>query len=189
MFVLFALFCCKNDEKQKPVLPDGDSIKIEKTKNSTLENTTEIIPASRFPFWLEELHTPNTKNVISNQIREYVQITDNLSSCIISYNDGVCLKSVLLTYLSKQAVDEVSLEENCDHDQSLANYSWSEYRKSNERTFWSTNYHIILPDSLKNSEGRSIEGIDIDTFAETKKGITMRFEIQDSGKILTAIID
>jgi len=146
------LFACNRKPKEKT-----QSVSIEEKVKKEVSTTPIITPFeikktnSTFPKWVSNLYnktegTEYYKN--THEIIQFNKLNDSLSSSIIISNDGICAKYFLATQLSKKEIDFIEIAEECDHEQSIPEYTWSEYKIINSRKVNTTEYNEFIPDSL-----------------------------------------
>ncbi len=180
------LFACNNKPKEIP-----QSIPVEKKIENEVSTSTKIPPfkiinsSSTLPVWISNLYNKTEETdyyKITHEVIQFNIINDSLSSCIINSNDGICAKYFLATQLSKKEIDFIELAEDCDHEQSIPEHSWSEYKIINSKKVNTTEYNEFIPDSLL-IDGEIPIGKGLEDFEFIRSVKNFEFNILKNGNI------
>ena len=176
---------CNNPKKKNvEVVPKKEKTESDKTRiplTFSNESNTE------FPNWIKEINKEINDELgqyLNNDIEEFNELNDSLSTCVFVSNDGVCSKYSLATYLNQKKVENVEIGIECDHDMSIPKHEWQEFKFSSAKTFQTIGFSEYVHDSLIDNNGYMKEEHDF-MESETKiDSIIKIFEINKMGNII-----
>ena len=175
LLVSFLFLNC-NDSKEKTniLIRKKNTEKINQTESVTLKeqdtikNSNKNLPKSNetqneYPDWLNIINGEINKELgqyASSKIIKYTKLNDSLSYAIFDFNDGVCSKYSLETYVNEKEVDYLEIGQSCDHDLSTPEYKWKEYEIIDPKKIKLKEYREYVHDSLIDSKGNMKEEYD-----------------------------
>ncbi|WP_271766246.1 hypothetical protein [Aquimarina algiphila] len=193
------LFLNCSDSKKKTNIPIAkkDSELINQVEVSTTEEqnivkkSNKSLPVSNktqteYPDWLNIINREINEELGQygkSKINKYTKLNDSISYAIFEFNDGVCSKHSMDTYLNEKEVDHIEISVGCDHDLSVPEYEWKEYEMITPKTIKLKEYREYAHDSLIDSNGYMKDEYDF-LEVETKiDSVINLFEIQANGEI------
>lgn len=186
IIILIILISGCNNLKKKTVdiIPEKVKNESNKTKiTTTFSNESN----SKFPNWINKINSDINDELgqyQNNDIEEFNELNDSLSTCVFVFNDGVCSKYSLATYLNQKEIESIVIGIECDHDMSTPKYKWQEFEFLSATTIRTIAYSEYVHDSLVDAKGYIKEGYDF-MESETKiDSIIKIFEINKIGKII-----
>lgn len=196
VFPLLFLNC--NDSKKKTDVPIQKLVsdintqtEISITDQDTLKsNLIDIVISNKtqsdYPNWLNNINKEINVELSeygNSKINSYTKLNDSISYAIFEFNDGVCSKHSLETYLNEKEVDQIEISVGCDHDLSIPEYEWKEYQMIEAKTIKLKKYREYVHDSMIDSNGYMKSEYDF-LEADTKiDSVITFFEIQANGDI------
>lgn len=171
--ILYLLSC---DNSNKEIKDTGNKEKQEES----------ISIESELPNWLIEIY-PDTIDgdyfSTSKKVTQFIKLNDSISYCIYKETDGVCLNHHLVVFINQVEAHSYLIEEGCDHDQSFANYSWSEYKIVDDFNVESTTYYENFHDSIIDKEGMFKVGKSFENSTLLYDTLTTAYQILNTGEI------
>jgi len=114
------------EKKQEVISIEANNNSSTQKKNG-LEHLQETL--SKFPAWLEEAKPDQ----LDSKIISFQELNDSLSYAIFENSSG-CITQNLETFLNEKKIDDLEIQEICDHDQNASVQKWKEYRLSNSNS-------------------------------------------------------
>jgi len=187
-----------NDSKKKTDTPiekkvsDTNTLtEISATEQDTLKSNPNDIHTtnkiqSGYPNWLNNKNGEINEELSeygNSKINKYMKLNDSISFAIFEFNDGVCTKFSLDTFLNEKEIDALEISVSCDHDLSIPEYEWKEYQLIEPKTIKLKEYREYVHDSLIDSNGHMKDEYDFSE-AETKIDTVISFfQIQANGEV------
>ena len=173
--------------------PKRNNIEIVPEKEKSEINKTEILSTfskdskSEFPNWLEKINSEINDELgqhLNNDIVEYNELNDSLSTCVFLLNDGICSNYSLVTFLNQNEIENAEIGIECDHDMSIPQYEWQEFEFLSATTFRTIEFSEYVHDSLIDNNGYMKEEYDFMESQTKIDSIIKMFEINKIGKII-----
>ena len=105
---------------------------ISAVQNSNSQHVIGTNLKDGFPAWVKNLYETDNKNFLNNAIPSIIffkQLTDSTSYCLYDMDDGVCLMTFVATQKNRQHYKSYKLQNECDADFSLPEYSHTNYKR------------------------------------------------------------
>lgn len=185
ILLIILISSCNNPKKKNiEILPEKEKTEFNKTE---IPSTFSKDSNSEFPNWIKEINSQINDELgqyLNNDIEEFNELNDSLSTCVFVINDGVCSKYSLVTFLNQSEIDNAEIGIECDHDMSIPKYEWQEFEFLSATTFQTIEFSEYVHDSLIDNNGYMKKEYDF-MESETKiDSIIKIFEINKIGKII-----
>jgi len=198
LLIPFIFLNC-NNSNEKPGIPiiNKDSELVNQSKDSTIKEKNTVKKSNKstsvtnktqteYPDWLNTINeqiNDELEQYGESKIKNYTKLNDSLSYAIYEFNDGICSKQTLDTYLNKKEVDQIEISVGCDRDLSIPEYEWKEYELIKSKIIKLKAYREYVHDSLIDSNGYMKDRYDfLEAETKTDSVITL-YEIQVNGEI------
>ncbi|MCB9334812.1 MAG: hypothetical protein H6586_01570 [Flavobacteriales bacterium] len=152
---------------------------------------TDIIASEgnkiQYPKWLTLLYPDSIINnewIQYQSIVKFIELNDSISYCIYESIGGVCSNTYLATHKYNKKLQSIVIAENCDHDLSIPNYSWKEYKLKDDYIIEITEFIQSVPIEFLNEEGQFNDGETFEDFELLEYKYYSSIEITETGEIL-----
>ena len=143
-----------------------------------------------FPAWVKNLYETDSNDFLNNAIPSIIffkQLTDSTSYCLYDVSDGVCLMTFVATQKSQQHYRIYKIQNECDADFSLPEYSHTNYKHDPTKRIITSTTHVEKSKSkylIKDgTDTRFKEGYNFENAETIKYSMVTTLFIQRSGKI------
>lgn len=188
LVVIFIILCISStgcDNNTNTTKHHQNSNYLKKIVKTEIPNDKET--SEKLPNWLKKLYPDSTTIdfnwVVYQQIILFKQLNDSTSYCIFEKKDGVSSIVSLVSFINENIFQSVEIGINADHDQSIANYSWSEYKILRNDKIKTIEYSEFAPDSLLDENGEIREGEIYDDYELEYDTVITNHTILDNGMI------
>ena len=187
IFIFIIIFSSCGKQKTKNIINPID-IKVDTTKYSSSTKLTKIErdkSNKKLPDWLYQKNIEIKKDLRPNQnsnIEQFEKLNDYLYTCVYSLNDGTCGEYLLVTYINEKEIDNLEVGIACDHEQSLPNYKWKEFKTINSHLIKTIEFTEFVHDSIVNSDGWIKEKY-ADTYDRMLDSVVNFYKINVDGRI------
>ena len=139
---------------------------------------------------VKNLYETASNNFLNNAIPSIIffkQLTDSTSYCLYDVSDGVCLMTFVATQKSQQHYRIYKIQNECDADFSLPEYSHTNYKHDPTKRIITSTTHVEKSKSkylIKDgTDTRFKEGYNFENAETIKYSMVTTLFIQRSGKI------
>jgi len=183
IFFLSLLFSCKKEVKHVTP-PINKNIEVVTPISEQIPNTlpTEV----KYPTWLTDIYEIDDE-YSQYKITNFKTLNDSITYCVYDQFDGVCLVQSLATQLNKEELDIIEIGNECDHEQSIPNYTWMGYQFENDKSLTITEYTQSVHDSVIGPDGHILDKYSLEELKTKVDSSKTIVKINNLGKILISI--